>query len=60
VLAPDHEAEKLFRAALDAEAWPLERGRTQLAYGEWLRRQRRPADSRPQLRAARETFERWA
>ncbi len=57
VLAPDHEAEKLFRAALDAEAWPLERGRTQLAYGEWLRRQRRPADSRPQLRAARETFE---
>lgn len=57
VLAPDNEAEKLFRAALDAETWPLERGRTQLAYGEWLRRQRRPADSRPQLRAARETFE---
>jgi ATP/maltotriose-dependent transcriptional regulator MalT len=57
VLAPDNEAEKLFRAALDAEAWPLERSRTQLAYGEWLRRQRRPADSRPQLRAARETFE---
>ncbi|QUQ63567.1 ATP-binding protein [Kutzneria sp. CA-103260] len=57
VLAPDHEAEKLFRAALDAETWPLERGRTQLAYGEWLRRQRRPVDSRPQLRAARETFE---
>ncbi|MFI9381795.1 ATP-binding protein [Kutzneria sp. NPDC052558] len=57
VLAPNHEAEKLFRAALDAEAWPLERGRTQLAYGEWLRRQRRPVDSRPQLRAARETFE---
>ncbi|MEV6604011.1 AAA family ATPase [Kutzneria sp. NPDC051319] len=56
-LAPDAEAEKLFRAALDAETWPLERSRTQLAYGEWLRRQRRPADSRPQLRAARETFE---
>jgi DNA-binding CsgD family transcriptional regulator len=57
VLAPDDEAEKLFRAALDAETWPLERGRTQLAYGEWLRRHRRPGDSRPQLRAAREAFE---
>ena len=56
-LAPDNEAEKLFRAALDVETWPLERSRTQLAYGEWLRRQRRPVDSRPQLRAARETFE---
>jgi DNA-binding CsgD family transcriptional regulator len=67
VMAPDHEAEKLYRAALDADlcAWPLERGRVQLAYGEWLRRQRRIADSRPQLRAARETFDalgvtRWA
>ena len=59
VLSPDHEAEKLYRAALDADlsAWPLERGRVQLAYGEWLRRQRRVADSRPQLRAARETFD---
>jgi DNA-binding CsgD family transcriptional regulator len=57
VLAPDDEAEKLFRAALDADPWPLERGRIHLAFGEWLRRQRRPADSRPQLRAARETFE---
>ena len=57
VLASDNEAEKLFRAALDVETWPLERGRTQLAYGEWLRRQRRASDSRPQLRSARETFE---
>jgi DNA-binding CsgD family transcriptional regulator len=37
--------------------WPLTRARLRLAYGEWLRRQRRPADSRPHLRAARDAFD---
>ncbi|MEW2507504.1 AAA family ATPase [Amycolatopsis sp. NPDC047767] len=59
VLASDEEAEDLFRVALQADltGWPLERGRLQLAFGEWLRRRRRAAESRPVLRAARETFD---
>ncbi|WP_020664844.1 AAA family ATPase [Amycolatopsis benzoatilytica] len=52
-------SEENFRTALEADltGWPLERGRVQLAYGEWLRRQRRAAESRPLLRAAKETFD---
>ncbi|HWN31663.1 MAG TPA: AAA family ATPase [Pseudonocardia sp.] len=59
VLARGDEAEELFQAALAADltGWPLERGRIQLAFGEWLRRQRRAAESRLHLRAARETFD---
>ncbi|WP_088288264.1 helix-turn-helix transcriptional regulator [Kineosporia sp. A_224] len=34
-----------------------ERARTQLAYGEWLRRSQRRVDARTHLRAALETFE---
>lgn len=37
---------------------PFDRARTQLLYGEWLRRTRRRADARPHLTAAKETFER--
>jgi DNA-binding CsgD family transcriptional regulator len=37
---------------------PFERARTQLLYGEWLRRERRRADARAQLAAAATTFER--
>jgi DNA-binding CsgD family transcriptional regulator len=37
---------------------PFDRARTQLLYGEWLRRARRKAEARPPLTAARETFER--
>ncbi|WP_227982800.1 ATP-binding protein [Nocardia spumae] len=52
-------AENRFTAALDADltAWPLERARIQLAFGEWLRRQRRIVESRAHLRAARDTFD---
>ncbi|MFI6603577.1 ATP-binding protein [Nonomuraea sp. NPDC050536] len=59
VLAPNEEAEKLFTAALRADltGWPAERGRLHLAFGEWLRRQRRAAESRAHLRTARETFD---
>ncbi|MEY9931363.1 DNA-binding CsgD family transcriptional regulator [Catenulispora sp. GP43] len=59
LLADDTEAEQFYTAALSADltGWPFIRARTQLAYGEWLRRQRRVADSRPHLRAARETFD---
>lgn len=59
LLADDTEAEHLYTVALSADlaGWPFIRARTQLAYGEWLRRQRRAADSRPHLRAARETFD---
>jgi pimeloyl-ACP methyl ester carboxylesterase len=37
--------------------WPFQRARLLLVYGRWLRRERRVADSRPPLRAAREIFD---
>ena len=54
----DNEA--LFQEALsaDLDPWPFPRARLQLAYGEWLRRQRRVADSRAPLRSARDIFDR--
>ncbi|NUP53955.1 MAG: helix-turn-helix transcriptional regulator [Catenulispora sp.] len=61
--ASDDEAEEHFRAAIDlhagdADAQPFEQARTQLLYGEWLRRARRRSDARRQLRDALETFDR--
>jgi DNA-binding CsgD family transcriptional regulator len=35
---------------------PFERGRTELLYGEWLRRERRPQDARKHLRVALQLF----
>lgn len=59
MLADDGSAERLFRVAMDASAgrWPLYRARLELMYGTWLRRQRRMAESRSPLRAAREAFD---
>jgi DNA-binding CsgD family transcriptional regulator len=59
VLADDDDAEELFQAALSAEVnrWPYQRARLLLAYGAWLRRQRRVAESRTPLRAARDAFD---
>jgi DNA-binding CsgD family transcriptional regulator/tetratricopeptide (TPR) repeat protein len=59
VLAPDDAAQQLFEAALNADltGWPFARARTQLAFGEWLRRRRQVVESRVHLRAARATFD---
>ncbi|NJP97607.1 AAA family ATPase [Nonomuraea sp. FMUSA5-5] len=59
VLAGHDEAEELFRTALAADLTrrPFMRARTALAYGEWLRRQRRATESREYLRAARDLFD---
>ncbi|MDX2708442.1 AAA family ATPase [Streptomyces sp. PA03-6a] len=59
VLAGEDEGEAAFAAALEADltGWSLERARLRLAYGEWLRRQRRVLESRAPLRAARDTFD---
>ncbi|GHG27097.1 MULTISPECIES: ATP-binding protein [Amycolatopsis] len=56
VLDPGDER---FAEALDADlaGWPAERGRVHLAFGEWLRRQRRVVESRTHLRTARKTFD---
>src|SRR5262245_1984248 len=61
LLAEDEEeSERLFEAALDMHAQaarPFERARTELAFGEFLRRARRPRDAREHLRAALDGFE---
>jgi DNA-binding CsgD family transcriptional regulator/tetratricopeptide (TPR) repeat protein len=59
VLADGDDAEAIFLDALsqDLTSWPLWRARLQLAFGEWLRRQRRSAESRAPLRAARDAFD---
>jgi len=61
VMASDAEqSDLLFREALrhhDLRMNPYERARTQLAYGERLRRDRRRVEARVQLRSALDTFE---
>jgi DNA-binding CsgD family transcriptional regulator len=57
-LADDSVAGELYRSALGSGSrWPFQRARFQLAYGVWLRRQRRVAESRAPLRAASDAFE---
>ena len=56
----ESESERLFLEALDAHAdasRPFEHARTELAYGEFLRRARRRVEARDHLRAALDSFE---
>jgi DNA-binding CsgD family transcriptional regulator len=60
ILAEGDEADGLFQEALalhGGDVPPYERARTQLAYGERLRRDRRKLEARAQLRAALDVFE---
>jgi DNA-binding CsgD family transcriptional regulator len=59
VLADRTSAESLFHIAVDGASCqlPWHRARAELAYGSWLRRQRRVVESREPLRAARATFD---
>jgi DNA-binding CsgD family transcriptional regulator len=60
LLAADDRAERHFVRALQQHdpGRPVELARTQLLYGEWLRRARRRSEARTQLRAALEALER--
>ena len=61
LLSEGDDAERHFRAALAREGpvqRPFERARTELLYGEWLRRGRRRFEARTHLRTALELFER--
>jgi DNA-binding CsgD family transcriptional regulator len=49
--------EAAFQPGAELAHWPLTRARLQLAHGLWLRRQRRAADARTPLRAARDAFD---
>ncbi|MFY1634174.1 ATP-binding protein [Solwaraspora sp. WMMB335] len=60
VLAGDGDgAEQAYRDGLAADltGWTFERARLELAYGAWLRRRRRAAEARAQLRSAAGTFD---
>ena len=59
VLADEAVAESRYVEALqeDLVRWPWIRARIELAYGQWLRRHRRSADSRAPLRSALATLE---
>ncbi|MCU1490473.1 MAG: transcriptional regulator, LuxR family [Acidimicrobiaceae bacterium] len=54
VLADDELAEDHYVAALgsDLQSWPWLRGRLELAFGRWLRRQHRISEARDHLRSA--------
>ncbi|MGI5133560.1 helix-turn-helix transcriptional regulator [Streptomyces sp. CA-106110] len=59
--ADDEQADTLFQAALaepDADQWPFELARIQLAYGEWLRRRSDRTAARVHLGQALEIFRR--
>ncbi|XVQ11331.1 helix-turn-helix transcriptional regulator [Spirillospora sp. CA-255316] len=63
VAADAGEADRAFARAVelhrrDGASSPFERARTELLYGEWLRRARRRNDARPLLHSALDAFER--
>jgi DNA-binding CsgD family transcriptional regulator len=60
LLAPPEEADERYREALvvhERTPWRFLHARTELLYGELLRRQRRKTEARAQLRSALERFE---
>ncbi|TMR94253.1 helix-turn-helix transcriptional regulator [Nonomuraea basaltis] len=60
LLAESDEADGLYAQAVQlhrTQDHPFERARTELLYGEWLRRQRQRAGARPHLRSALELFQ---
>ena len=60
MLAADHAYSRLFTRALEWSGWsrqPFELARTELCYGERLRRARRRPEAREHLAAALGTFE---
>jgi DNA-binding CsgD family transcriptional regulator len=59
LLSHDEAAETLYRQAIERltpTALRVDLARTQLLYGEWLRRERRPREAREQLRSAHGLF----
>jgi len=61
LLSDGPDADRLYAEAVERHlrtALAPHRARTQLLYGEWLRREKRRVDAREQLRAAHETFTR--
>jgi DNA-binding CsgD family transcriptional regulator len=61
LLSEDGAAEDCYREAIErlgGVRMAVQLPRTQLAYGEWLRRENRRSDARAQLRTAHETFSR--
>jgi DNA-binding CsgD family transcriptional regulator len=55
--APAAESAFAMARAMDLARWPFARARLSLAYGTWLRRQRRIAESRAELRSARDLLD---
>jgi len=61
LISDGDRADRNFQAALTVDGLgelPVELARTELLYGEWLRRARRRAEARVHLRAAMELYER--
>jgi DNA-binding CsgD family transcriptional regulator len=59
-LAEESDAARHYARAIELSGAlaPFDRARTELVYGEWLRRERRRVDARPHLRTALDLFER--
>ena len=59
ITSTDEEAEPLFEAAAmdHPDAMALERGRSELLYGQWLRRKRRKSEARARLHSALNLFQ---
>jgi tetratricopeptide (TPR) repeat protein len=58
LVGADEDAERHYLAALKLHDESFEQARTQLLYGAWLRRARRKAEARTQLRAAADRLDR--